>query len=458
MNTRTPDVFLSSAFRNFLDVRRKIRQLDKSRIWAVEAHRKDLDPRLGVPLFAIVDGLVAQIRRSNLFICVLRDRYGSSVFDDTESVSFLETEIYQAAVFHNNIRFFLMEPFNPDEKLKGLLELVQTLRPGVVPEKAQPESVILDQIKRALDDTPSSRRPWAISVKRLVGDLAFRRGHPRPDIEFFDKAFRPVSAKPDRDHIRVLLGGLSGEKSTERRLTHTWIALRELCAAPYNLPKFSEYLPLWNEALDAWSSAAARYGLHGHLYAGRLSAVNSLLAIRERMNWRTAQHDSSHYVQCDVEDAIRSTEGDLSGYLAIRGHIFLIQGRSEMSLRDFEEVRRLKEAAKDSKGLGESLADLGLIHLRMGNVALAVRLLREGVANLEAAGSFPFAVRAKKRLAYALLRTGHPILAMRELSAAHETALENQIFDQISPTVDAVHRIATALGESRKSKADDRPP
>lgn len=477
MSTREPDVFLSSAFLNFRDVRQKIRELDKSRIWAVEAHRTDLDQRLGVPAFAIVDELVTQVRRSNLFICVLRDRYGSSVFDDAESVSFLETEIYQAALFHNNVRFFLMQPFNPDERLKGLLELVQTLRPGIVPEKAQPETAVLDQIKRALDETPKSRRPWAISVKKLVGGLAFRRGHPKPDIEFFDKVFRPVSAKPDRDHIRVLLDGLVGERSIERRLTHTWIALRELCAAPYDVPRFSEFLPLWNEALGVWSSAAAWYGLHGHLYAGRLAAVNSQLAIREQMDWRAARYDSAHYIQgtkgaraseyysiakllpdarqreyyldlaeSDIKEALRALKDEPSGYLSIRGHIHLMRGRPAEALADFEEVRRLREAAGDPKGVGESCADLGLVHMRLGNLPLALRLLREGVASLDAAGSHTFAVRAKKRLALALLRSGHPVLAIRELSAAHDRAVENQIYDQITPLMHVLHRIATATG------------
>lgn len=117
-------------------------------------------------------------------------------------------------------------------------------------------------------------------------------------------------------------------------------------------------------------------------------------------------------------------------------------------------MRRLKEAAKDSKGLGEALADLGLMHLRMGNVTLAIRLLREGVANLEAAGSTPFAVRAKKRLALGLLLSGHPVLAVRELSAAHELASENQIFDQITPPMNAVHQLIKVLG-GRKSPAGD---
>jgi len=138
-----PDIFLSSAFRNFMDVREKIRNINPRRVWTVEEDRKDLDQRLGASPFYIVDELMAQVRRSKLVICVLRDVYGTSLFGETESVSFLETEIYQAALFHGNVRFFLMEPFNPPPKLRGLLELVRTVRPGVVPDRALPEDIVL---------------------------------------------------------------------------------------------------------------------------------------------------------------------------------------------------------------------------------------------------------------------------------------------------------------------------
>jgi hypothetical protein len=73
-------------------VRRKIHELDKARIWTAEdSGRTDLGQRRGAAPFYIVDELIVQIRRSNLFICVLRDVYGTSVFGETESVSFLET-------------------------------------------------------------------------------------------------------------------------------------------------------------------------------------------------------------------------------------------------------------------------------------------------------------------------------------------------------------------------------
>ena len=479
----TYDVFLSSAFQTFMDIRQRVIDDNPGRVWAAEkTHNPDFDQSKGALPFTIVDELIKQIRRSTLFICVLRDLYGTSVFNDNSSVSFLETEIYQAALSHNNVRFYLLEPFNPSDKLKGLLDIVRAVRPGVVPDRAEPESVVRDRIKREIERTPSRRStPWALSLRKLVGELALRRGLPRPDIEFFDKVFRPVSEKPDRDRVYFLLDSLAGEQSIEKRLTRTWIAIRELCAAPYDEPKFSEYLPLWNNVLGMWSSAAAWYGLHGHLYAGRLAAVNSQLAIRRRMEWRGADHASEHYIQGtkgaraseyfsmaklmpdqrrkseylslaerDVNDALASIEDDPSGYFSIRGHIRLMQGRPNEALSDFRETLSLKETANDDKAAAEAKADIGLAQMMLGNIREAVRLLREGVRGLESAKSPTFAIRAKKRLAQALLKSGHPFQAWRELNAAHEMAVKYQIYDQITPTMEFANRLTVMLGINDK--------
>ena len=195
------------------------------------------------------------------------------------------------------------------------------------------------------------------------------------------------------------------------------------------------------------------------------------------MDWSSLRHDSAHYIQGtkgaraseyfsmakilpdprqrshylklaedDIETALQSIQDEPSGYLAIRGHIRLMQGSAALALTDFEEVRRLKRTAGDDKGVAEALADIGLARIRMGDPVSAVKFLRDGIAGLEAAGSSTFAVRAKKRLAQALLWSGHPILALRELSVAHETALQNQIYDQVTPATAASHKIAMALG------------
>jgi hypothetical protein len=297
IGTSDRDVFLSSAFMNFEDERERIRALDPKRFWTVGPK---IRPEYGIPHFVIMDTLVEQIRKSKVFICVLRDVYGSSAFGKTASISFLETEIYQAALFHNNAHFFLMEPFNPDERLRGLIELINTIRPGIIPAKALPEPLVHNGIKCVLERTVvQKRRPWTISLRELIGKLARERGHPKPDIEFFGNVLRSIyqekNALPDKDHIKVLLNDLDQDMGVEQRLTRMWVALRELSSAPYDQPKFTEYLPLWNEALGAWTSAAAWYGLHGHLYAGRLADVNSLLKIRTAMDWKRAEHDAAHY-------------------------------------------------------------------------------------------------------------------------------------------------------------------
>lgn len=478
ISTSDRDVFLSSAFMNFMDIRERIRALDEKRFWTIGPK---IRPEYGIPRFVIMDTLVEQVRKSKVFICVLRDVYGSSVFGETESISFLETEIYQAALFHNNAHFFLMEPFNPDERLRGLIELINTIRPGIIPAKAFPERHVIDGIKRVLEHTAAQkRRPWTISLRKLVGELASKRGYPKPYIEFFDNVFRSAYKKkdalPDKDHIEVLLNNLDRDTGVEQRLTRMWSALRELSAAPYDQPKFKEYLPLWNEALGAWTSAAAWYGLHGHLYAGRLAGVNSLLKIRAAMDWKSAKHGASHYIHgtkggraseyysmaklmptkvqrdeylglalTDLDDALRFVSGDVSGYLAIRGHVYRQQGRLAEALKDFEDTRRLREWRGDDGGVGEALADLGLIHLRLGNTREARSLLRKGTEMLEAASRYEFAIRAKKRLALSYLCTLHPYRAFHELCEAYDMAQERQVYGQITPLMEMVHEFGCKI-------------
>jgi len=473
------DVFLSSAFRDFTEQRRRICALDPGRIWAVENQRPDLDQTKGASPFFIVDQLLAQIRQSRIVVCVLRDRYGTSVFGDAEeneSVSFLETEIYQAAVFHNNVRIFLMEPFSPSEKLKGLLDLVRVLRPGLVPDRARPERVILDQIKRLLDSSgPTWRRASRLSVRSLVGRLALRRDDPNAPLEFLDGTFRTVRKMPDREHIRFLLEGLAGEESIEKRLTRTWIAIRELGSAPYNDAKFKEYLPLWNDVLGVWSSAAAWYGLHGHLYAGRLAAVNSQLVIRSRME-STASRNTPNYIQGtkgaraseyysiaklmpnraqrehyldlaeqDIGQALQAADDEPAGFLSIRGHIRFHQGRIENALEDFTKARELSER-RGPGAVAETDADLALVYLRQGDARKALRMLRESAAALENANRPNFAIRVRKRLAFALLKSGRPFQAWRELESAYEMASDRQVFDQITPTMELVHWLGRQIG------------
>lgn len=476
-----PDVFLSSAFRDFMDVRKEIEQLAGGRVWVVP---EELNSDKGVPRFVVVDTLVEQIRKSKVFICVLRDVYGTSVFENAESVSFLETEIYQSALYHSNAHFFLMQPFNPDPRLSGLLDVVRAIRPGIIPDRAKSRADVLDGARRVLEDNRGGKQnAWSVSLRKLVSQLAFARGHPKPDIEIFDRVFRPVTKRPDKDHIHILLREIGAEPSIEKRLTRMWIALRELSAAPYIDDSFSEYLPLWNDALGAWTRASAWYGLHGHLYAGRLAAVNSMLHIRQRMDRPreefdpevdihgtlggraseyysiaklvTSTHQQRRYLSLalvDIEKAIENTSGDQSGYLSIQGHIYAQLGRVQDALKVFQHVRDLREGQGEKGGIGEVLADLGFIHLKLRNFRLARNLLKEGTRLLDEAGSFTFAIRARKRLALSHLVTACPLEALKELCSAYDSAQEHKVYGQITPLMEVIHKLGCGLRIWKKNQ------
>ncbi len=483
-----PDIFLSSALDQFMDVRERICRLAPERIWSSEITRGDLDTRKGSSPFTIVDTCLERIGQSQVFICVLRDRYGTSVFEQGQSVSILETEIYRAAARHANAHFFLMHPFNPDPRLSGLLDIVRSLRPGLIPDRVLPEDKVREGIRRIIDDTrPGRRTARALSRRQLEMRLAAVRGPPRPDVEIFDRTFRGVAEKPDLDHVSALLADARSGPSIECRLTRAWVALRELCAAPYDDTAFAEYLPYWDRALSAWTSAAAWYGLHGHLHAGRLAGVNSLLRVRERMGAAPAGQSPDEFIQgtlggraseyysmaklvssrgqreeylaralANLTKAIKAVSGDVSGYLAIRGHIEADQGRLAQAQATFEEMHRLRVARGDTGGIGEALADLGLVHLKLGHTRAALLLFSEGTERLEEAGNFTFALRARKRLALAYLRSARPYRALRELCTAYDKAQEHKVLGQITPLMETIHDWSCRLGlwSRRKDRQD----
>jgi len=212
--------------------------------------------------------------------------------------------------------------------------------------------------------------------------------------------------------------------------------------------------------------------------------VNSMFRVRERMDWSEAEFDPQHHIHGthggraseyhsisklmqtpqdkerylhlaldDAQKALSEISGDLSGYLAIRGHIYRELGRLQEALDDFEEVRRLREALGDDGSAGEALADLGLIHLMLRNRREALRLLKDGVQLLENSGSFTFAIRARKRLALAQLKMGRPHKALKELCTAYDMAQERHVYGQITPLMETIHELACRLGLWRRRRS-----
>ncbi len=215
----------------------------------------------------------------------------------------------------------------------------------------------------------------------------------------------------------------------------------------------------------------------GILGTANRSRLPGLLKIRAAMDWTGAEHGTSHYIHgtkggraseyysmaklmptkaqrneyfglalTDIDDALRFVSGNVSGFLAIRGHVYCEQGRLAEALRDFEVVRGIRESQGDAGGVGEALADLGLVHLRLGHFRQARTLLRAGTEMLEGARRYEFVIRAKKTLALSYLQTLHFYRAFRELCEAYDKAQERQVFGQITPLMELVHDFGCKVG------------
>jgi tetratricopeptide (TPR) repeat protein len=262
------------------------------------------------------------------------------------------------------------------------------------------------------------------------------------------------------------------------------MAVRHLCAAPYNDSKFAAYLPLWDAALSRWAAASAWYGLHGHHFLGRLAAVNTLLAVRQRLAETTTAGGTPQSIQgtrgalaseyysiakstgsrkqrrvllkralANVDLALLEATSDQSGLIGIRGSILQALGRLREGLSDYRRMFDLRVDNGENEGrIGEAEAELGMGYLRLGHVWLAGRLLGRGVANLERSGRAEFLVRALRKLATFYLVTLRPWRALSTLKRAYTIAdgaeMEGQL-RQIRPTL----RVLQAFDWRRWSSA-----
>lgn len=236
--------------------------------------------------------------------------------------------------------------------------------------------------------------------------------------------------------------------------------------APHGSVRDKDVLVHWNAAYSQWASAAAWYGLHGHLYMGCVAALNSMRDVRLRIRdagfpnldfaetmYPGGELASAKYsiakLLCDedariailreaLEDANReiSTGADPhANALSVRAAIVGALGDRAASVRDYEEVLRCREAATAGPGpMGVALSNLGFAYLLRGSlwkgrclIETGVQLLSENPPLTHSAG---FLARAKRKLASAYLLTGRPIRAYREAQEAEQIARSAGALDQ----------------------------
>ncbi len=465
------------------DLRMEIHRLGVSLdrpVWVAEVAAQELNEK---PSEEVQIACMRHVREIPAFICIVDGSYGKPW--NIAQLCVLELEIIAATLARKPFHFFLLAPYEGDPRTESLLRVIRLMRPELVTAKPQSAEEILENLAKHL--TKKKRGPHFLERGPAVSPGALWK--PDLNIQFLNEVFVPLNqGQPDEASIRALLSDVSPERDEATRLVYLWMAIRHLCAAPYNDLAYQRFLPLWDRALSLWASAASWYGLHGVNFLGRLAAVNTLLRIRERISssgelsiqgskgaLASEYYSISKGVRSRqlkrklldkavvlVSEAFKESQTDPSGLFAIRGSVLQASGRFAEGLRDYQEVLRLRQSRGDNPGvIGEAESELGWgffqcwLHRRffaLGYLSKAQHFLKHGAELLENSGRHAFSVRALRKLGLFYAFTFRFFLARRVLERAHDLASREAVQDQLRQLLPSLKilRKVTWIGKGHK--------
>ncbi len=488
-------IFLSSARSN--EVLAEVR--DELGQWAHD-HGVDLwrfdDPntpkeywvRLGFPASAAA--CLKKVDECDLYLAVFHGAYGGSRDSHAASIALTDLEFFQAVSAGKKIRFYIIEPHEPEEELKALLTLVRTVAPETFGGSGSAGHVlrlIEDDIARHLD-CPELRTTWRTRAFRSYKSGIVRlRSSELDSVEGLQVLPRGVCAAPTHrsaDELESAISVLAAIEDRSEKESQLSALLPELAAVPYNDRSCSPFYSAWDHFCEGWLRATAWRGHHNALRLGRLAMLNTQMVVRCLLASGGDRHQiaaqplppeakigdptpwlrafslggalASEYYSLAKEQTIRSSKekflrrgleflhvatrvrhfmrederhGFFAGLAAIRGHIYLeLRDQTLDPVAAFEESLRLrKDAGMRGAALAEGKADLGHALVQHGLWKRGHNLLLEGVEELEAAMSEGFAARAKLKMAEYYLRRWRIRDAVRQVQEADAICNLHQI-------------------------------
>jgi hypothetical protein len=471
-----PRIFLSSVFDEPsgtpLPIREKIKALTggahvpagERPIWVAEDF-DELNRASTLSRLAKAQFCVEGVRACDGFLAILTERFGSKIEVDGVGqvpTSYLELELMEAALLSKPSFIFLQSDFTPSKELANLLNLLRPAFPDMVLERLS-EVRILERVKRIVErvENPFLRwRPLRMPSKRLFIDTLFRLRHrpyrvkdEPPPIRFLDGGFDATVTDVGVDMVEPLLDQASREPNYQNRLTILWLAIRSLMGVPYTNPAFRKFVPLWEDALGAWNSAAAWYGLHGHAAMAGLAALGSLAEARSciapasdpihgiphgpiasayySIAKQVGRSDIYRLALEHIEAVLASGPSSAVNLLAIRGSIQLRLGFTNAAIADYEEVARSREPLGDG-AYGEALSELGHALVIAGRKREGLAKLERGVELLQKYPRAGFDVRSMRKLALGYARNLSFSKALDYAVLAYNTAVASGALDQIS--------------------------
>jgi tetratricopeptide (TPR) repeat protein len=466
-------IFLSSLCRELYDLRKKIYEdiggcnlvyVDEQVKWRDIKQQEDIEA---------VDELIRRVREANVFICVLGGkRHGSPIKIDLRpsAVSFFEIELFQAALLEKEVYLFVRDDFVPEPRLQRLLEILRFAFPEWFNQQRLTDKQITERIKRLVG---KERRKFLLNpfnairspINRLVQALYIARGRNsfNSPLLFLDEEFEARVSSPDQQIIISLQKQITTEQNEEKRLSRLWIALRELMSAPYTNLKDHTLLCQWNEILGKWASAGSWYGLHGDMPLGCLSALNSMVKVRQQIGRLSIKNVTSEqtaypggalasakysiakrlFVKADrntrlnealndIQQSLKlSINSDDSGLRAIKGSIFRQLGRVTEAISEYDAVLKIrqKQAVSDAS-IGEAMSELGLGYLRQWNLPKGLQYCKEGVALMRNGAFAGFLARGLRKLSLAYLVNGKLLKAHDAWHESKKVASKYGAFDQ----------------------------
>jgi tetratricopeptide (TPR) repeat protein len=468
IDTKRP-VFLSSCFQDPrgtpLDFRPMVRDrtggrgaCDNRSVWMAEDF-DDLRPSSPLGDMEKTELCLDGVRKASCVVVVLTERHGSQI--TTGPASFFEAEIFEAALLRKPTHIFILEGYEPGEKLANLLKILAPAFPNYHP-RALNQTQIVERIERLVEfyQGPAWRRAMArapnlfglVDALRGLRHKPYEPGVAPPAIRFLGGEVDRTAPPPVEAEIVGLLDEAARIPEHHKRLTLIWIALRALMGAPLDTDAGRDLAPLWDRALGAWSQNGAWYGLHGHMPLGCLAAIASKAELHRSLRggvidgaaYPHGAFASEYYSIAKISGSKRPvfqlalSHADLfvdaapagSGGYAVRGSILMQLGRMDGALDDYERVTEIRQP-DGGPDYGQALNEWGYALAKSGKRKPGIAMMERGVEILQTGPRDGFLVRAVRKLAVGYASCLKFEDALTQAAAAHDIATEIGAHDQV---------------------------
>ncbi|MDP3737492.1 MAG: hypothetical protein Q8R02_08880 [Hyphomonadaceae bacterium] len=444
---------------------------------------------------AILEGCARLIGTCQAFFGMVFERHGSKVvvsrdpFLQQAQVSFFEAELLEACFQSMPCCVVQVRDMQPSASMQAFLALVSntlgslllTADRGDVPEE-------FHRFAKAAARGEAGISPWLfdpVSIGRVKEKL--RQERLAPHLSFLSGGLRRDNGLGgDADLIRKSIGQVTDAKRQGRpmghitRLTHLWIAIREL-ANTDSARRAADLNPELQTVLGLWNESAAWHGLHGSHPMGCLATLNELAhardvggesnpphhprasayhsignKIRLPVTARRFYHQAISLCQAGLARpgadriTLRQQRASAHARLALLGE----KWRYALALRDFRfafdgRVRAAAATAKIAESQTEYAHALSFLSFRRNE---ALRLMEEGLALFESDPRHvtnDFYFRAAGKHGQMLTAAGDLDRAEDVLTRAASLAEANHAFDQLRNLEKLLAAVRDKKGASR---------